>query len=843
MTRVHLLFIFPRRILAALLFTSLTVVPAAAQSSRPVSVLIGVTVSQDATLLPGVAIVILDEQGREVARLESDERGQFQLETLRPGRYAVTASAPGFTEIRREVTLLVGREERLRLELQVAQVEETVNVQSASQRVPEPAEFRRADAALVETLPLREPTLEEFLPMLPGVIRGPAGLSIKGGTPLQSSLQVGSVNVTDPATNASLYALPAAGLETLEVLPNPYSPEYGRFSSGVVVVEPRRGGRAWRFTTSNLLPGFKRERGSLVKVIGFSNVAPSVMLGGPLIADKLFLAQSLLARYVSQEVRSRPFSERRKRESFNSFTRLDANLGRHLVFGAFSVYPDTKTFANLDTFTPPEAAYNVRQRLYDVILTDRIALRPAAMLETSFHTSSHNVRLAGQDPGIMTLAPSGVSGRYFNDQTRRTLAHQWVEVLSVFRDGPAGPHLFKAGVDVLHARLEGESTSLPIEVRRANGTLARRIEFGPTSSLDATTTDVGLFAQDRWQPSNRMLVDGGLRFDRDGVTGRWGVTSRAGVTYALRDDGTVLIGGGAGLFFERVPTLAATFDELEPRLETWFDARGTTPVGPPTLWRGVRAPTIKPPHSLSWNVHYEHKLSPALTVKINYLQRRQRHDMTVNPVAGSSELVPLDPKGPFGPPLLLSEVLVGSLRLETDGHSAYREIEINPRYQRGDKFEVNASYTYARARSDLNLYSLLFAVYREPIIQPNEHAPTATDVPNRVTARMRWQPRPKWSIVPIIDWRQGLRYTAVDEEQRVVGARNAQRFPSAFLFDIVVERRIRVKKWRPWVGARIVNLFAAQAPLDVQNNTGSPEFGQFFNDAKKGLRVSLRFER
>lgn len=429
------------------------------------------------------------------------------------------------------------------------------------------------------------------------------------------------------------------------------------------------------------------------------------------------------------------------------------------------------------------------------------------------------------------------------------MAHQWVEVLSVFRDGPAGPHLFKAGLDVLHARLEGKSTSLPIEVRRANGSLARRIDFGPTSPLDATTTDVGLFAQDRWQPSGRTLIDGGLRFDRDGVTGRWGVTSRAGVTYALREDGTVLIGGGAGLFFERVPTLAAAFDELEPRLETWFDATGTTPVGPPRLWRGVRSPTIKPPHSLTWNVHYEHKLSPALTVKINYLQRRQRHDMTVNPVAptiaGLPQLVPLgDLRGLFATSLRSSDLVwAGSLLLETDGRSSYREIEINPRYQRGDKFEINASYTYARARADLNLYSLMFAVYREPIIQPNEHAPTATDVPNRVTARMRWQPRPKWSIVPIIDWRQGLRYTAVDEEQRVVGPRNAQRFPSAFLFDIVVERRIKVKKWRPWVGARIVNLFAAQAPLDVQTNTGSPEFGQFFNVAKKGLRVSLRFER
>ena len=116
MTRVHLH--FNRHGLAGLVCLLLAMAASAeAQPSRPVCVLTGVTVSQDATVLPGATIGILDAQGQSVTRLDTDEGGQFRIDTLRPGRYTVVGSLDGFTEIRREVVLAVGQEQRLRLEL------------------------------------------------------------------------------------------------------------------------------------------------------------------------------------------------------------------------------------------------------------------------------------------------------------------------------------------------------------------------------------------------------------------------------------------------------------------------------------------------------------------------------------------------------------------------------------------------------------------------------------------------------------------------------------------------------------------------------------------------------
>jgi len=44
------------------------------------------------------------------------------------------------------------------------------------------------------------------------------------------------------------------------VLPNPYAVEYGRFSSGLVVIQTRRAGDKWKIRLNSLDPAFRTER-------------------------------------------------------------------------------------------------------------------------------------------------------------------------------------------------------------------------------------------------------------------------------------------------------------------------------------------------------------------------------------------------------------------------------------------------------------------------------------------------------------------------------------------------------------------------------------------------------
>src|SRR4051794_21192199 len=70
------------------------------------------------------------------------------------------------------------------------------------------------------------------------------GVSIKGGRAGQAGIQLGMATLVDPASGIARVALPDDAIESVSVLPNPYAVEYGRFSSGLVVIQSRRAGEA-----------------------------------------------------------------------------------------------------------------------------------------------------------------------------------------------------------------------------------------------------------------------------------------------------------------------------------------------------------------------------------------------------------------------------------------------------------------------------------------------------------------------------------------------------------------------------------------------------------------------
>ena len=53
---------------------------------------------------------------------------------------------------------------------------------------------------------------------------------------------------------------------------------------------------------------------------------------------------------------------------------------------------------------------------------------------------------------------------------------------------------------------------MPVDLLRADATLAERIEFSGAGVLRTTDNEWGLFAQDHWALSNQLALDLGLRF-------------------------------------------------------------------------------------------------------------------------------------------------------------------------------------------------------------------------------------------------------------------------------------------------------------------------------------------
>ena len=105
----------------------------------------------------------------------------------------------------------------------------------------------------LQSLPLVNERFQDALPLVPGVVRGPDGLlNMKGARANQSALTVNSANVTDPVTGEGAINLPLEAIQSVEVVTNPYAPEYGQFTGAVTTVQTKSGGE--KFTRKHPKP-------------------------------------------------------------------------------------------------------------------------------------------------------------------------------------------------------------------------------------------------------------------------------------------------------------------------------------------------------------------------------------------------------------------------------------------------------------------------------------------------------------------------------------------------------------------------------------------------------------
>ena len=130
-----------------------------------------------------------------------------------------------------------------------------------------------------------------------------------------------------------------------------------------------------------------------------------------------------------------------------------------------------------------------------------------------------------------------------------------------------------------------------------------------------------------------------------------------------------------------------------------------------------------------------------------------------------------------------------------------------------------------------------------PVMGTNAYAASPADAPNRLLARGRFYPRPKWLLIGILDWRSGLPYSVTNDALDFVGARNVLRFPTYVRLEAGIERKVKILKFTPWIGVRVWNALDSFLPTDVQSNLGSPNFGTFYNSEYPQIRIIMRFER
>jgi hypothetical protein len=767
--------------------------------------------------------------GAKILSAFSNDAGEYVFAGLAPGAYTLEASVQGFKTASKAVAVRAGETSVENITLEVADVSESVTVTSGDDGVEttEAAPAAKITQSTLQTVPLANERFLDALPLVPGVVRGPDGqINVKGARSSESGLVVNSSNVKDPVTGEYAIKLPVEAVESLQVITNPYAPEYGNMTAGVTEVETRSGTDKWQFQVQNFFPRLRRSGGHTA---GIESFTPRLAFGGPLMKDKVSFFQSFEYRFVRTPIESLPPLKRDTGlESFDSFTRVDWEIdSKNHLSTTFSLFPQKLSYVGLNTFNPQEVTPDFRQRGFFLAVNERMVINGSSLLETSFSVKQFDADIyPSSGEGVMNFAPELNSGSFFNRQERRSRRYESRAVYSFAPHDFAGSHSMKVGLGLGHDTFSGENVSGAVRILRADGTRSQQIDFVGDGKLSRNKTAVSSFFEDKWTLNKRLTLEYGVRFDRDTVASENNIAPRLGFAFAPFSDGRTVIRGGVGLFYDSVNFNVATFDQLQGRVLTRFAEDGLQVVGEPVLQRllleGGKFHTSR---SVNWNVEVDREWVKNLFVRVGYAQREARRGLVVNPVE--------DP------------VRGSILLLSNDGHASYKEFQVTARYRLRERGQLVASYTRSKATGDLNDFNSYYGNFQNPVIQPNERTLLPWDAPNRFLVWGDFGVKYGITVAPVLDIRSGFPLSNIDEDRNFVGARDrAGRFPMFGSLDLQVLKSVDApgrwgENYRFRIGAKVFNVTNHFNPRDYQGNLASDEFGGLYNGV--GRRFGLKF--
>jgi hypothetical protein len=784
-----------------------------------------------AVAVPGVSLLLdCHVVGSPPVETSSDETGAYSFSKLDAGMCLLTASAPGFRAVSKEIEVKPGLSTKVDIQLALDTVIQKVEVQERADKLSTEASAPAStlQSEQLQDLPMLEQTFRDAMRVVPGVIRSNDGkLNIRGSAETQGMLQVNSVEATDPVTGAFSIRVPADAIQKLSTEETPFDTRYGGFSGGLATIETKPPTGDWHWKLSDFLPSVRGRGGQWV---GYSEAVPRFTFGGPLLPGKLNFVEAFQYEMEKTPVRGLawPHNET-KTQGFNSFTSLQAFLSpKHVVSADVNVFPRRIQFADITALIPQTASSDYGQRGMSGTISDLYQFTSGAILKTGVSYTRFDSRALGQGPLDMVITPEAWAGNFFNRWARKSSD---LEGFSVFQFAPKnwhGRHDVRIGSDLNYRSFTGQSISHPVRILRQDGSLAEQIDFQDNGPLSASITEGGGFVQDHWAVDNHLAFDFGGRLISQTIGRSAAFDPRVALAYSPSKDSKTIFRAGAGLFDGRASLLDADFAHNPTRVVSLFDPTGNL-VGTPTTLTNVyvangagplssrirRTPNTTPRTFLS-NFEIDRELSERAGLRLSYIYSRTYDLFVVNPLpasAGSSSF----------------------MTLSNSGVSRYHEFQATLHFQPVQRSDLNVSYVWSRNRGDLNTSSEIFVPFEQPVIRPNAFSIAPPDIPNRFVAWGLFHFPWEITLSPVIDVRTGLPYSNVDALQEYVGEPDGQRFPTFFSLDTKIYRDFhlpfhgvdRSSRRKVRLGLYSVNLTNHKNYNDVFRNTTSPFFGQF----------------
>ena len=295
---------------SALLFFCLSAATASSQDTT--ATMLGVLTDSSGAVLPGVSITVKHIETSQTRTVVSDDGGRYRVPLLQPGRYEVTAQLSGFqTMVRSGITLTVGQEALVNVQMALGNVAESITVDAAAPLVETTTGTisHVVSEQQLGSLPLNGRDFSQLALLQPGVVMSRSSvqtsnvgqgikISVAGSRPSQNLFTLDGTAYNDALNNTPASANGVmTGVETIKefrVVTNAMSAEYGRAGGGVFNVVTKSGtnqftGSVFEFFRDDSLDEknyFDEEK------LDFRRNQFGGSFGGPLVRNRTFFFTS-----------------------------------------------------------------------------------------------------------------------------------------------------------------------------------------------------------------------------------------------------------------------------------------------------------------------------------------------------------------------------------------------------------------------------------------------------------------------------------------------------------------------------------------------------------------------
>jgi len=213
----------------------------------------GRVVDPSGSVVPNARVAAVNVATNETSKAVTNATGEYQLFSMKPGMYRLTADAAGFKRLDRSgIELRVADRLTIDLSLEVGQTTETVNVTAEAPllRTQDAQTGDIIDNNAIMDLPVVDHEPLDLLRLSSNFQgsgnKGDAENRINGGRPLGLEYFVDGIAVATGMAHGVAQNTPTMqGVEEFKVLTNGISAEYGRMSGGAVQLVTKSGTNEW----------------------------------------------------------------------------------------------------------------------------------------------------------------------------------------------------------------------------------------------------------------------------------------------------------------------------------------------------------------------------------------------------------------------------------------------------------------------------------------------------------------------------------------------------------------------------------------------------------------------